>query len=166
MAVSATSGRSADRSLTIGTAWSLRVRARDGAGTWSDWSNAVTITPARYQETTTKATYRGTWRTVRTSSASGGHERYTTHKGASVSFRFTGRAVGIVAPKGTSRGSAKLYVDGVYVSTVNLHRSSFTPRNVVAARSWLRSGTHTIKLVALGTAGHPRIDIDAFLVIR
>jgi hypothetical protein len=37
---------------------------------------------------------------------------------------------------------------------------------VVAARSWLRSGTHTIKLVALGTAGHPRIDIDAFLVIR
>jgi len=165
-AVSATSGRSADRSLTIGTAWSLRVRARDGAGTWSDWSNAVTITPARYQETTTKATYRGTWRTARTSSASGGHERYTTHKGASVSFRFTGRAVGIVAPKGTSRGSAKLYVDGVYVSTVNLHRSSFTPRNVVAARSWLRSGTHTIKLVALGTAGHPRIDIDAFLVIR
>ncbi len=57
-------------------------------------------------------------------------------------------------------------IAAVAVTTVNLHRSSFTPRNVVAARSWLRSGTHTIKLVALGTAGHPRIDIDAFLVIR
>ncbi|MFL5646633.1 MAG: S8 family peptidase [Chloroflexota bacterium] len=165
-AVAATSGRSADRSLTIGPAWGMRVRARDGATNWGDWSGASTIKLARYQETSSKVTYRGTWWSHRTSSASAGRERYTTRKGASVSFRFTGRAVGIVAPKGASRGSAKLYVDGVYVSTVNFHRSSFTPRNVVAARSWSRSGTHTIKLVALGTAGHPRIDIDAFLVIR
>ncbi|MFL5651558.1 MAG: S8 family peptidase [Chloroflexota bacterium] len=165
-AVAATSGRSADRSLTIGPAWGMRVRARDGATNWGDWSGASTIRLARYQETSSKVTYRGTWWSHRTSSASAGRERYTTRKGASVSFRFTGRAVGIVAPKGASRGSAKLYVDGVYVSTVNFHRSSFTPRNVVAARSWSRSGTHTIKLVALGTAGHPRIDIDAFLVIR
>ena len=57
---------SADRSLTIGTAWGLRVRARDGAGNWGDWSNATTITPARYQETSTKVTYRGTWRSLRT----------------------------------------------------------------------------------------------------
>ncbi|MFL5671321.1 MAG: S8 family peptidase [Chloroflexota bacterium] len=165
-AVAATSGRSADRSLTIGPAWGMRVRARDGATNWGDWSGASTIKLARYQETSSKVTYRGTWWSHRTSSASAGRERYTTRKGASVSFRFTGRAVGIVAPKGASRGSAKLYVDGVYVSTVNFHRSSFTPRNVVAARSWSRSGTHTIKLVALGTAGHPRIDIDAFLIIR
>jgi hypothetical protein len=144
----------------------MRVRARDGATNWGDWSGASTITLARYQETSSKVTYRGTWWSHRTSSASSGRERYATRKGASVSFRFTGRAVGIVAPKSASRGSAKLYVDGVYVSTVNFHRSSFTPRNVVAARSWSSSGTHTIKLVALGTAGHPRIDVDAFLVIR
>jgi subtilisin family serine protease len=165
-AVAATSRRTADRSLTIGTAWGMRVRARDGATNWGAWSGASTITLARYQETSSKVSYRGTWWSHRTSSASAGRERYATRKGASVTFRFTGRAVGIVAPKGASRGSAKLYVDGVYVSTVNLHRSSFTPRNVVAARAWSTSGTHTIKLVALGTAGHPRIDIDAFLVIR
>jgi hypothetical protein len=29
--------------------------------------------------------------------------------------------------------------------------------------SW---GTHTIKLVPVGTAGRPRIDVDAFAVIR
>ena len=125
----------------------------------------ATITPARYQETSPKATYRGIWRSLRTTSASAGRERYATRRGASVSFRFTGRAVAIVAPKGSSRGSAKLYVDGVYKGTVNFHRSSWTPRIVVAARSWTTAGTHTIKLVALGTAGHPRIDVDAFLVI-
>ena len=82
-----------------------------------------------------------------------------------MSFRFTGRAVAIVAPKGASRGSAKLYVDGVYVSTVNLYRSVWKPRNVVAARSWTTAGKHTIRLVAVGTPRHSRVDIDAFLVI-
>ncbi|HEX6868506.1 MAG TPA: S8 family peptidase, partial [Candidatus Limnocylindrales bacterium] len=163
--VAATSARHADRSLAIWTAWGFRVRARDGAGNWSDWSSDATITPARYQESSPKVTYRGTWRSLRTSSASGGRERYATTRGASFTFRFTGRAVAVVAPKGTSRGSAKLYVDGVYKGTVNFHRSSWTPRNVVVARSWTTAGTHSIKLVALGTAGHPRIDIDAFLVI-
>jgi hypothetical protein len=163
--LSATSARHIDRSLAIGTAWGLRVRARDGAGNWSDWSNATTITPARYQDTSTKVTYGGAWRSLKTTSASGGRERYATAKGASVRFRFTGRAVAIVAPKGASRGSAKLYVDGVYVSTVNLHRPDWKPRNVVAARSWTSAGTHTIKLVAVGTPRHARIDVDAFLVI-
>jgi subtilisin family serine protease len=165
-AASSTAARQVDRSLAIGQAWGLRVRARDGAGNWGEWSDAATISLARYQESSTKVTYRGTWRSLRTSSASGGRERYATRRGASVSFRFTGRAVGIVAPRGVSRGSAKLYVDGVYVSTVNLHRTSWKPRNVVAARSWSTSGAHTVKLVAVGTPGHPRIDIDAFLVVR
>ena len=161
-----TSARTADRTLTIGTAWGLRVRARDGAGNLGTWTSGTTITPLRYQETSATVSYSGTWHGLTTSSASGGHERYATRKGASVTFRFTGRAFAIVAPKGTSRGSARLYVDGVYVSTVSLHRSSWTPRIVVAARSWSTSGSHTVKLVVVGTAGHPRVDVDAFLVIR
>ncbi len=160
-----TGARQADRTLTIGTAWSLRVRARDGAGNWGAWTSGRTITPKRYQESSPRVSYHGTWRVVATSSASGGHQRYATRKGASVTFRFTGRAFGIVAPKGASRGSAKMYVDGVYVSTVSLYRSSWRPRNVVAARSWSSSGSHTVKLVVVGTAGHPRVDVDAFLVI-
>ena len=83
-----------------------------------------------------------------------------------VTFRFTGRAFGIVSPKGPSRGSARLYVDGAYVSTIDLHRSSWTPRIIVAARSWSSSGTHSVRLVSLGTRGHSRIDVDAFLVLR
>ncbi|MFL5675621.1 MAG: S8 family serine peptidase [Chloroflexota bacterium] len=163
--VGSTSSRHADRPVPIGASTSFRIRARDGAGNWSDWSDATTITPARYQESGVKVTYHGTWRTFRTSSASGGRQRYATHKGASVTFRFTGRSVAIVAPRGASRGSAKFYVDGVYVSTVDLHRSSWTPRNVVAARSWKSAGSHTIKLVVLATPGHPRVDVDGFLVI-
>ena len=142
------------------------MRARDGAGNWGAWSPAATVTPVRYQETTSLATWHGTWHRYATSSSSGGSSRYATGKGASVTFRFTGRAFGIVSPKGPSRGSARLYVDGGYISTIDLHRSSWTPRIIVAARSWSSSGTHSVRLVSLGTRGHSRIDVDAFLVLR
>jgi subtilisin family serine protease len=164
--VASTSARSVEQTLRLSTAYGVRDRARDGAGNWGAWSAVTTVTPVRYQETSSKVTWHGTWHRFVTASSSGGASRYTTSAGASVSFAFTGRAFAIVAPKGSSRGSARLYVDGRYVATVNLHRSSWTPRIVVAARSWSSSGAHTVRLVALGTRGHPRVDIDAFLVMR
>ena len=86
--------------------------------------------------------------------------------GASVSFRFTGRAVAVVAPRSRTRGSAKVYVDGAYAGTVSLYRSTTTARSVVFGSSWMANGTHTIKLVLVGTRGHPRFDIDAFAILR
>ena len=72
----------------------------------------------------------------------------------------------LVAPRGTSRGEAKVYVDGVYDSTISLHRASAQSQVVVFARSWPTKAAHTVKLVVVGTAGHPRVDVDAFVVIR
>jgi hypothetical protein len=124
------------------------------------------VRPLRYQDTSSKVSYSRSWHTYSTSSASGGHTHYATRRGAAVKFSFTGRAFALIAPKGPTRGSAKLYVDGVYVSTVNLHRSSTVPRIVVAARSWSASGAHTVKLVVSATAYHPRFDIDAFAILK
>ena len=164
--VAATTTRTVRRTLTFGTKSTFGVRARDGATNWGAWAFAPSITPARFQETSTAVTYGGPWGRLRTASASGGVTRYATRPGASVSFRFTGRAVAVIAPKGTSRGSARLYVDGVYSSTISLYRTSLAPRIVVAARAWSASGVHTIKLVVVGTARHPRVEIDAFAVLR
>ena len=124
------------------------------------------ITPLRYQETSSKVAFSSSWRRYSSSSASGGHTRYATRRGATLTFRFTGRAVALIAPMGPTRGSAKLYVDGAYVSTISLHRSRSVPRIVVAARSWTSSGAHTVKLVVNGTARHPRFDVDAFAILR
>src|SRR5204863_8182276 len=98
--------------------------------------------------------------------APGGRTRYRRHGGAWVEFRFTGGAFAVVAPKRSTRGSARLYVDGRYVSAVSLHRSSWVPRIVVATGSWSRVAAHRVTLVVTGTAGHPRFDIDAFLTLR
>jgi hypothetical protein len=165
-AVGASTARTALRTLTFGTSYGFGVRARDGAGNWGSWSSPAAVTPTRYQESSSAVRYTGTWGTLRTASASNGHTRYATRRGAAVTFRFTGRAFALIAPKGPTRGSARLYVDGVYVSTVSLYRSVWAPRIVVAARSWPASGTHTARLVLTGTPGHSRFDVDAFAVLR
>ena len=149
------------------TAYGFRVRARDGAGNWGAWSPATTVTPVRYQETTSRATWHGTWHRFATSSASGGPA--ATRRGDGRLGHVPVHRPGVRdrrRRRDRAAAARSLYVDGAYVSTVDLHRSSWTPRIVVAARSWSSSGTHTVRLVALGTRGHSRIDVDAFLVLR
>jgi subtilisin family serine protease len=161
-----TAAPSALRNLTFWTPLGFHVRARDGAGNWGSWSEPAVILLSRYQESAPQVRYRGSWHQRRIVSASRGRTRFATRRGASVTFRFTGRAFAAIAPRGPTRGSARLYVDGVYVSTISLHRSTAAARVVVAARSWSVSGSHTVKLVVVGTARHPRVDIDAFAVLR
>jgi archaellin len=57
-------------------------------------------------------------------------------------------------------------IDGVGVATINLHATSLHYRRIVFAKSWVTSGTHTIRIVVSGTAGHARVDLDALVVIR
>jgi hypothetical protein len=32
--------------------------------------------------------------------------------------------------------------------------------------NWSSAGTHKVKIVVSGTSGHPRVDLDAFVVLR
>jgi hypothetical protein len=165
-AIGATSARSTSRTLTFGLTYGFRDRARDGAGNWGAFATGPAIAPLRYQDSSSRITYSRSWRTYSTSSASGGHTHYASRAGASATFRFTGRAFALIAPKGPTRGSFRLYVDGAYAGTVSLHRSSTVPRIVVAARSWSSSGAHTVRAVVVGTLHHARVDIDAFAILR
>jgi subtilisin family serine protease len=158
----ATTARSLDRSLTFTSSYRFQVRARDRAANYGAFVDGPLVKPALYQQWSSALTYGGTWRTTTSSSASGGSTKYATKAGSWVQFRFTGRAVAVVAPRSSSRGSIKVYVDGSYVSTVSTYRSSGQSRIVVFSKAWSASGAHTIKLVVVGTSGHPRFDIDAF----
>jgi subtilisin family serine protease len=157
-----TTALSSDRSLGFSKGYRYRVRAQDKAGNTGDYVDGPLVTPKLTQQTGSGATYGGTWTTSSSSSASGGSTRYATKAGAWVQFSFTGRAVGLITPKGTSRGSAKVYVDGTYVGTTSEYRSSSQSRIVLFARNWGSSGSHTVKFVLTGTSGHSRFDIDAW----
>lgn len=153
-------------SLTYRTGYRFRVRATDGAGNSSGPAIGPVVSPRLYSDSSSLAKYGSGWRTVASAGATGGTLHRASKRGASMTFTFTGRAVGLVAPKGASRGKVKVYVDGSYVSTVNLYRSSAISKVVVFSRSWTTSASHRIRLVVVGTAGHPRVDVDGFVVIR
>jgi hypothetical protein len=71
-----------------------------------------------------------------------------------------------VTTLGPNRGLARVYIDGVLVATVDCVASALVGRRIVFAKSWSSSGTHTIRIVVVGTPNRPRIDIDAFEVLR
>jgi GH25 family lysozyme M1 (1,4-beta-N-acetylmuramidase) len=151
-----------NQSLTVGKFVRQRSRATDRAANTSGWVQGPSVRAAVYQQNSTSVTWSSGWHTVTTSKASGGSLRYATTAGASATFRFTGSSVAWVAARGTTRGSARIYIDGVYATILSLRASTTAYRSIIFARNWSTVGTHSIKIVVVGTAGHPRVDVDAF----
>ena len=130
----------------------------------AEWSAVSRVSVV--QQSSRSISYRGTWRTAYSSGYMDGKARSTNARSAKASLQFTGTAIAWVGPVGPSRGKARVYVDGKLVTTVNTWASTFGPSRVLFTRSWPIVGTHRISIVANGTAGHPTVALDAFLVRR
>lgn len=151
--------------LSPGHSYRYRVRARDNAGNLGAWIYGPTIRPALTQQTSTAVHWGGSSTTTTSSYYSGGSERYLRYAGSYVTYTTSARSLSFVTTRGPGRGSARIYIDGAYVTTVDLYAPTATYRYVAFARTWTSLGTHTIKVVSVGTP-YPRVDIDAFGVIR
>jgi subtilisin family serine protease len=165
VSISATT-RSTARTFVVGRSYGIRVRARDAAGNWSAWAEASPFTAAVVQDGTTGLVQTGSWYRYVHNAMSGGTTRYATTRGASISRTFTGRSVSVIAPESPGRGRAEVWIDGVLAATIDTYRSTTTPRQVMFTRTFTTSGTHTIRMVVLGTSGRARVDLDAFLVLH
>jgi len=154
------------RSLDPGRAYRFEVRATDKAGNVGPWKAGPTIRPRLLQQSHDDVIFKG--RTVPTSSAkfSGGSQRYLAAEGASAKLATRARSLSFVTTIGPNRGAARIYIDGKLAATVDLNDPDRTYRYVAYAKTWSNVGTHTIRVVAVGTPGHPRVDVDAFGVIR
>jgi gametolysin peptidase M11 len=144
----------------------FRVRSRDRAGNVSAWVEGLLVKSALVQESSTAITYRGTWYTGKSTSFSGGAVRYATSSTATATYTVTGRGVALVTTMAAGRGKLKVYVDGVYVRTIDLYASSASFRALAFTHTFVAYGTHTVKLVNVAPSGRPRADLDAFAVIR
>jgi hypothetical protein len=152
------------RTVANGNEYRYRVRAQDGDD-WTDDATSPEVQLLRASESSSSVTYRGKWKTAKGSKYIGGKAKYATKRGAKVSFTFEGRSVAVVGPKGPTRGKAKVYVDGRYIKTINLHSRTYRGRQVVFAYNWSRAGDHRVSLVVRGTKRHPMVAIDAFYVL-
>jgi GH25 family lysozyme M1 (1,4-beta-N-acetylmuramidase) len=163
ISLSPLTARTVRENLPFGRAIQQRIRATDTKANTSGWSGGPIVHPLLTQQTSASVTWSGTWHTVSSTNASGGSLRYSTSAGAAVTYTFTGSSVAWVSTLGVGRGSAKVYLDGVYVRTINLEASSGHSRAIVFGRNWGANGSHTLRIVVVGTSGHPRVDVDAFV---
>ncbi|HXG25923.1 MAG TPA: hypothetical protein VNL94_03605 [Candidatus Binatia bacterium] len=155
-----------DAWINAGHTYRFRIRSRDAAGNVSAWVESSLLKPGLVQETSSAIRYRGIWKTADGSGYSGGSTRWARYTSASATYTFKGRGIALVTTVGPTRGAAKVYIDGVYVQTVDLYRPSTSSRVLAFSHQFGSWGTHTITLVPVNTAGRPRVDLDAFAVIR
>ena len=115
----------------------------------------------------TPPVFTGPWRTSTFSGWSGGTTHKTTAAGATASIQvFGGNVVAVVMAMGPDRGTADIRVNGATVRTVNTY--SVTRQNRVVVANILTpagNAVNTVSVVNRATAGHPRIDVDAFLTV-
>lgn len=159
-----TSITSTSHPMTITASGSLRfrVRAVDRAGYASAWVSGTAISPSLVQ-TATGVGYAGTWSSATSVAYSGGSTKYASAAGATAMYSFTGRAVSFVTTKASTRGSAKIFIDGVLKTTISMTAATTAYQVPMYATSWGSSGAHTITVYVNGPG---RVDVDAFVVLR
>jgi hypothetical protein len=162
---SATTATSLDTMIAPSHAYRFMVRARDKAGNVGGWSGGWGWSPRLVQESNSGFVYTGEWTADSDPAHSAGASRFADASGASAKYTFSGRAVAWVTQLAPDSGEVAVYVDGELVTTVDTYRDATTARFVAFTRSWTSYGKHTIKLVVVGTADRPRIDLDALEVV-
>jgi subtilisin family serine protease len=162
--ISGVTAQSYKRTMPFGTPTRFQLFARDRADNLGNGATGAPVTATLLQDGTAIAKYTGSWSTVNLSSASNGRLHRSSRHGATVEFKTSARAIAVVGRRGSLNGRAKVYVDGVYRSTINLRKSSSQYKVVVFNTSWTSTATHSVKLVVIGGTG--RVEVDAFVFLR
>lgn len=72
---------------------------------------------------------------------------YTKTDGDALELGFVGTGVQWVAPLAPDQGTAKIYLDGALVDTVDAHAAERSSQNVLFSADKLKNGAHTIRIV-------------------
>ena len=150
--------------VTVGHVYHYRVRGIDKNGSVGPWRYGQNLAVSRYEETNSLITYVGTWtKSPLNASNSGGYTKYAYGGSKTATFTVTARDLAFVSPTSSTRGTFKVYVDGVLVSTLSEKSTSTVYRRVLWATHFSALASHTIKVYVVGDG---RIDLDCFLALR
>jgi hypothetical protein len=150
--------------LTPGSSYRFRVTATDNAGNTSNPKTSAATTASLIQETSSAITYSSGWTHQALAGASGGSVEVAKTSGDTATLTFTGSQVAWVSTEGGAYGSATVTLDSGTPVTVNNNTPSKHVAEVVDVAS-AASGPHQLVVTVAGTPAHPRIDVDAFMVL-
>jgi len=168
-AVTLASATAASKPITLvpsAATYRYEASAADCVGNISAFVKGPSVRLTAFQDRNADIQYTQAWTRSSVAGAYGGTVRKVSTAGAYAKFRFTGRQVAWVASRTSTRGTARVYLDGHLTATVNLYSATAIHRRIVFAHAWSGDGVHTIKIVCVGTHGHPTIDVDALVTVR
>jgi hypothetical protein len=162
-----TTARSAKFKAKPGTNHYFRVRSKDNAGNVSAWSKAkrTTVPYDNNSLISNRSGFGGLFKKA----SSGyylGTTRFSTKKGETITYKFTGKSVALIGPKAKNRSQAKIYINGKHVKTIDARAKKLNHRKVLYSKAFKKGGTRTITIENLGTAGRSRFDVDGLAVGR
>ena len=140
-----------------GRTYELRLRARDRLSNFSPYVYARTTVPL--DDRSRRLRFSASWARTGARRAYGGTLRRALRNGASMSLRFRGTRVALIAPRRLNGGLVRVDLDGR--SRVVSLRGDSVARRVVFRSRVMRPGAHRIRVVALGRG---RIAVDAVAV--
>jgi len=152
------------KGITPGHSYRFEVSATDKAGNVSPVKAGATYNLSLYQENNAKIKYTTGWTRQKVSGANGGFVDYATVASKTATLSFTGMQVAWISTEASTRGSATVKLDSGTAATINTH-ATVTQAAFVVDVVTTTQGAHKLVVKVLGTAGHPRIDVDAFAVL-
>ncbi len=122
------------------------------------------LTTRWIQETNAGIGYAGRWRPASYRNYSDGRVLYSDRDGATATYSFYAKSVAWIGPVGSTRGKARVSIDGVVIGVVDLRRSTFKPQVNIFGKKWASVGQHTLRIQVIGS-GRP-VAIDQFIITR
>jgi hypothetical protein len=166
----ATIGTTTARSLTVGLLsgryYRFGIAPVDRAGNVGLFVYGPKFRAQGFQEASATIRYNRGWGLSTSPSYWGGHAKATRTRLSSATITFTGRNFALVASKNAASGLSRVYIDGHLVATINLYSATALNRQVVYTRAWTTSRRHVVRVLNLATAGHPRLTVDGYLILR
>jgi hypothetical protein len=153
-----------NKNFQPGHTYQFKVTATDNAGNVSSAKTSKVYTLKLFQENNSAITYSSGWTRQTLAGANGGSVDFATLAGKTATLKFTGSQVAWMSTQGPTRGSATVKLDSGTATTINTHTTTVNTAEIVDLVT-AASGTHTLVIKVLGTSGHPRIDVDAFVVL-
>ena len=154
-----------NKNLGPGHTYQFEVTATDNAGNTSAATQGVVYKLSLFQENASAVKYTTGWTRQTLSGANGGSVDFATLKGKTATLTFTGFQVAWMSTQGPTRGSATVKLDSGTAVTINTNTASPKTAEIVDVVTAAANGSHKLVVNVLGTAGHPRIDVDAFVVL-
>jgi hypothetical protein len=142
----------------------FRVRPIDYAGNVGAWRYGNTVRFRRFEDDSAKVKYSISWHTTVDGPWWDGVAQQSWKSGSWARFTITGRSFAWIGLRAPDRGRAAIYVNGAYVTTVDLYAASQQPWAIAWSKTWAISATRTIEIRVLGTPGRPKIEVDGFWV--